>query len=88
MRPVGASSVVRPVSTSSVGIPDSEFWISDLGLFFKDKKILQSDEWLNDNIIQASQVLLKGQFGSDIAGWQSPLLARARTARSEVFFRS
>ena len=83
-RPVGASSVVRPVSTSSVGSPDSEFWISDLGLFFKDKKILQSDEWLNDNIIQAAQVLLKGQFGSDIAGLQSPLLGQVAQFKTVI----
>ena len=84
VRTVGASSVVRPVSTSSVGSPDSEFWISNLGLFFKDKKILQSDEWLNDNIIQAVQVLLKGQFGSDIAGWQSPLLGQVAQFKTVI----
>ena len=84
-RPVVAtSSVGRPVGASSVVRPDSEFWISDLGLFFKDKKILQSDEWLNDNIIQAAQVLLKGQFGSDIAGWQSPLLGQVAQFKTVI----
>ena len=84
-RPVVAtSSVGRPVGASSVVRPDSELWISDLGLFFKDKKILQSDEWLNDNIIQAAQVLLKGQFGSDIAGWQSPLLGQVAQFKTVI----
>ena len=84
-RPVVAtSSAGRPVGASSVVRPDSEFWISDLGLFFEDKKILQSDEWLNDNIIQAAQVLLKGQFGSDIAGWQSPLLGQVAQFKTVI----
>ncbi len=46
--------------------------MSDLGLFVKDKLILQSTEWINDGIINAAQMILKKQFGSDIAGWQSP----------------
>jgi len=50
----------------------SDYWMSDIGLFVKDKLILQTTEWINDNIINAAQMMLKKRFGSEIAGWQSP----------------
>ncbi len=51
---------------------DSNMWISSLGLLKSDHIVLENHQWLNDNIIFASQQLLKHTF--DIHGLQSPLL--------------
>ena len=47
------------------------WWLKDLGLFKDDKEILEGVSWLNDNIIQAVQDLLKQE--TDLDGFQSPL---------------
>jgi len=54
----------------------SDMWISELGLFVRDLRILQATDWLNDNIIQAAHSVLKNEFGDNISGWQSPQLIK------------
>ncbi len=50
---------------------NSRYWISDLHLFEDDKRVLKSSyEWLNDNIINAAQSLLKHQTNNEVKGWQ------------------
>ena len=44
-----------------------------MGLLFSDKTVLQSSDWINDNIIYAAQKLLRKEF-PDIEGLKSPLL--------------
>ena len=76
---ISGPSVGTPVTISGPKIPvptQSEFWMLDLGLFVRDKLILQSTEWLNDGIINAAQLLLKRQVCSEIKGWQSPQLSK------------
>ena len=41
------------------------WWLKDLGLFKDDKEILEGVSWLNDNIIQAAQDLLKQETDLD-----------------------
>ena len=51
----------------------NELWISTLGLFRNDQQVLNSDRWLNDNIIYATERLLCQQSkDANIYGWQSP----------------
>ena len=50
-----------------------ELWIPTLGLFGNDQQVLNSDRWLNDNIIYATERLLCQQSkDTNIYGWQSP----------------
>lgn len=48
-------------SSDDVALQNSsaEYWISGLGLFERDREILKGDDYLNDNIIQVAQTLLK-----------------------------
>ena len=48
------------------------WWLRTSNLFAEDKLILESVSWLNDNIIQAAQNLLKKE--TNLSGLQSPLL--------------
>ena len=58
---------------------EQDFWMPRLGLFFKDKAILESkDQWLTDSIIHAAQQMIKAQT-DDIAGLQSPQCGRSAT---------
>ena len=59
-------------SSDDVALENSSagYWISSLGLFEGDREILNGDDYLNDNIIQVAQTLLKCQF--DFGGLQSP----------------
>lgn len=56
-------------------------WISESGLYLKDKAILESKEWLTDSIIVAVQNMLKKQTEGRIVGWQSTQLCK----RKEMF---
>ena len=53
-----------------------EMWISSLNLYNDDKRILESETWLNDNIIYAAQSLLKKQTKGEIFGFQSTQLCK------------
>ena len=59
--------------SKSVGVrQDEKMWITKLGLYSHDHSVLLSDtKWLNDNIIYASQLLLKKQSKGKIEGWRS-----------------
>ena len=48
------------------------WWLENLNLFEQDRAILEGTDWLNDNIVQAAQTLLKRK--GDVHGLQSPLL--------------
>ncbi len=49
----------------------NEYWISSLGLYEGDKEVLNSScDYINDNIIQTAQVLLRKNF--NLGGLQSP----------------
>ena len=48
------------------------WWLRTSNLFAEDKLVLESVSWLNDNIIQAAQNLLKKE--TNLSGLQSPLL--------------
>jgi hypothetical protein len=54
-------------------------WLPDLYLSHHEKSILQSDEWLNNAIIYAAQLLLRNQTKGEIFGWQSPLCSIAQS---------
>ena len=46
---------------------DPNVWLKDFDLCMSDKKILESpDQWVNDNIMQAAQVILSKQCGEKI----------------------
>ena len=49
------------------------YWIKDLSLSYKHKTIIETNEMLTDEHIQAAQNLLKKQF-QHLAGLQSTLL--------------
>ena len=51
-------------------------WVPKLGLPLEDKTILQSSQWLNDNIVHAAHQLLKQSFTA-IEGLRSPQLGRS-----------
>ena len=59
--------------SKSVGVrQDEKMWITKLGLYSHDHSVLLSDtKWVNDNIIYASQLLLKKQSKGKIEGWHS-----------------
>lgn len=71
----GQSQVEPPdkaiVISSSPVKSDPNLWIPQLGLFFHDKAVLESVQWLNDNIIFAAQSLLHKQTKGKVFGWQS-----------------
>ncbi len=48
---------------------DSNMWISSLGLLKSDHIVLENHQWLNDNIIFASQQLLKHTFDIHVLPW-------------------
>ena len=54
-------------------VDQNEFWISQLGLFNRDKTVLLdgSHQWINDNIVYAALTLLHQQ-DPEIYGFQSP----------------
>ena len=45
-----------------------------MNLYERDKEILESSAWINNNIIYATQCLLQEQTKGDVFGWQSPEL--------------
>ena len=55
------TSVASHVISPSPVKDDGNCWLRKLDLTFRDKLIIQSTEWLNDNIMYASQCLLRDQ---------------------------
>ena len=53
-------------------------WISDLRLYKNDYEVLHSNQWVNDNIINAAQKLLQRLSNDTIKGWQSPQLCKTQ----------
>ena len=53
-------------------------WISDLQLYKNDYEVLHSNQWVNDNIINAAQKLLQRLSNDAIKGWQSPQLCKTQ----------
>ena len=74
--PTGSTDTVT-VSDSPVK-PDQNVWLEKLDLLIMDKDILQSDKWLNDNIVHAAQLLLSQQSKGKITGWQHTQCAKTR----------
>ena len=60
--------------------PDSciNWWIKDLNLYEVDKEVLEGNEELTDNIINAAQRIMKQQF-VQFVGFQNSLLGRNLT---------
>lgn len=44
---------------SSKNLTSESLWISSLGLYQNNREVLLSDRWLNDNIVYATEKLLK-----------------------------
>ena len=60
------------VDLEHVQVKDCQMWVPELALFNSDKSILESAEWLNDNVIFAAMKLLEKQTKKKrIHGWQS-----------------
>ena len=72
------TSTASHIVTSSLVKEDGNCWLRKLDLTFRDK---QSSEWLNDNIVFASQCLLREQSSGRIDGWKSTQCSK----RSEKF---
>ncbi len=53
---------------------ESKYWFKKLNLYKEDQVILNKGRWLNDNIINASQLLLKAAYPL-IGGLQNTILA-------------
>lgn len=49
------------VDLEHVQVKDYQVWVPELTLFKSDKSVLESSEWLNDNIIFAAMKLLEKQ---------------------------
>lgn len=71
LAPFSHTPVTSVVHVSNSPEKSDTLWISSLGLYFRDKNILQSTDWLNDNIIGTSQAILSKQSNGKILGWQS-----------------
>ena len=78
---VQAKGINPVVVSGSPSKPDPTLWIPHLDLYQRDKEILQSNRWLNDNIIYAAQMLLKNQSGNKIQGWMDTQCSK----RKELF---
>ena len=67
-------------------IPKPKDWIKQLGLTQDDKSILQSTEWLNDELINASQKVLATQFKPKFgdAGFQASTIGLCGTYTIET----
>ena len=60
------------VDLEHVQVKDYQVWVPELTLFKSDKSVLESSEWLNDNIIFVAMKLLEKQTKKKhIHGWQS-----------------
>jgi len=60
----------RPASSNSVHV---QYWQKNLRLYTSDKEIITGGKWLNDNNIDAGQVLLKKAY-PHVDGLQSTIL--------------
>ena len=68
-----------PITVSSSPVKEKmDYWIPQLRLFKSDKCILTSHQWLNDNIISATQCLLEKQTAGKIYGWQSTQFSKRK----------
>ena len=82
LSPFRETHVSTEISTEIVHVSstpvkyDPNTWIADLNLFLSDKHVLETLEWLNDNIIYAAQSLLKAQSKENILGWASTQCAK------------
>ena len=65
------TSVASHVISPSPVKDDGNCWLRTLDLTFRDKLIIQSSEWLNDNIMYSSQYLLRDQSRGRIHGWKN-----------------
>ena len=61
-------ALVLPMSSEG-----SEYWISSLGLYEKDRDCISKGNWLNDNVISVSLCLLKEEHPG-IGGLQPTVL--------------
>lgn len=64
-------------------LPDSsskhtDFWQKDLGLSSSDKHSISEGQWLSDNVIRATQLLILKKY-PDTKGLQSPVLGQTLT---------
>ena len=65
-----------PITVSSSPVKEKmDYWIPS---FKSDKCILTSHQWLNDNIISATQCLLEKQTAGKIYGWQSTQFSKRK----------
>ena len=60
------------VLSSSPNKEYASLWISKLNPYERDKEILESSAWINDNIIYATQCLLQEQTKGDVLGGRVP----------------
>ena len=54
------------------------YWLPQLGLFESDKEVIESYQWLNDNIIRGAQSVLKQQCQGKIDGWMNTQLTKRK----------
>lgn len=66
-------SDVIDLTRETASIKSPKYWIQDLCLFLSDKKCIAKGRWLNDNIIRATQELIKKAYPG-VGGLQSPIL--------------
>lgn len=62
------------IDLEHVQVQDCPMWIPELNLFESDRSVIESNAWLNDNIVFAAMKLLEKQVqtkGRHIYGWQS-----------------
>lgn len=55
---------------SNLDVEKNDIWLPNLGLSMVDKDDLLNNKKLNSNHMEAAQILLRSQFGNDIAGLQ------------------
>lgn len=67
--PNQSSEVV--VNNSTSPIKDNNIWIHQYIISLNDLQVIESGEWLNDDVIYAAQCLLSQQSEGKISGWQS-----------------
>ena len=81
----GSPQLVLSVSTTTLSESNPKpFWLSVEGewLAFEDKQILQSNEWLNDKIVNATQKLLRKQ--SHLSGFMPTYFEQKMSAYKHI----
>ena len=72
-----STSIIVSTAANHHPVPCAPLWVvvGGVRLYEHHRLILTSEEWLDDDIIRASQYLLKEQF-PEVGGLQSPVLAQ------------